>query len=1197
VFAARRETSTRPQTSSDPPARDELGTLRRLRGLLEVSRLSRGDADLDELLATTAATIGESLGFGTVAINLYRPAWDDFHVAAVHGNSAAREALLGTSRGAGTWEPLFAARFLRRGAYHIRNGEYDWSADPSATFVPDLEAVDDPDVWHPEDALFVPLTHSDGHLLGIVSVDEPRSRRRPSDEEIDVLVAVAAHAARAVEDAQSAAAEAQNRAALEHLHQISAHLNETLSVDAVLQSVADGISAALGFRNVCVALRDGDSFRPKAVTGWRASDPVASMLVSLDELRRLTEPRFEVEGCYLLPLADALQRVPSGGAVYQSQRNGHGPRAWARHWLLVPLEDPAGEVVGFVWADEPDDRLLPSREKLKVLRMFGNQAATALALAGQFEAIREGNDKRRALIASSPLAIFELDLDLVVRSWNPAAERMYGWAEREIVGQRYPLVEQHEIASVEALLQRVMAGERHHDEQFTRRRRDGSTIEVSASAAPLRNQKDEIVGVTIVHADITDRVQAQRELAARHRELEALHDTTIALLERFDLESVLRTIVGRASELLGASCAALYLTDGDDLVRRVGDHPFAERIRKGQGLAGRVWESGESGTIEDYRTWPGRLSTEVELETYAAAGAPLRSAEEVVGVLAVIHDTPERRIEPAELELLERLGRLASLAVENARLYDDAQRELQERRLAETALRKSEELYRRVVDSSHDVITLLAPDGTVRFASASAEGVLGYASAELEGKALGTLVHPDDLGFAQAAVGAALTGSSESTVARVRHRDGHWVEMEGIAGPVLDESGQPEMILTISRDVTERRRAEERRAELEEQLRQSQKMEAVGRLAGGIAHDFNNLLTAIGGYGELALAALDEEHERPRHDVEQILKSAARARDLTRQLLAFSRKQVLQPRVVSLNEIVDGLVPMLARLIGADIELVTRADEGLGVTKADPSQLEQVLLNLALNARDAMPGGGRLTIETANAELDDEYASRHLGAAPGSYVVLAVSDTGHGMTEDVRAQVFEPFFTTKGPTEGTGLGLATVYGIVKQSAGYVWVYSEPGHGSTFKVYLPRAADPAESTGPKREAPAPARGSETVLLVEDEDVVRALVREILESFGYDVLEAPDGAAALETSSAHDGPIDLVLTDVVMPGMGGPELISRLRGKRPDAKVVFTSGYSEDAIANDGVLHPGARFLEKPFTAATLAETVRGALDAA
>ena len=407
------------------------------------------------------------------------------------------------------------------------------------------------------------------------------------------------------------------------------------------------------------------------------------------------------------------------------------------------------------------------------------------------------------------------------------------------------------------------------------------------------------------------------------------------------------------------------------------------------------------------------------------------------------------------------------------------------------------------------------------------------------------------------------------------------------AGPIRDRKGKVVAGLVIFDDVTERRH-------LEQQLRQSQRMEAVGRLAGGIAHDFNNLLTVIVGQSEVMLEGFGP-NDPLREPVQQIDASAQRAAELTKQLLAFSRKQVLQPKVLDLSAIVADLGKMLHRLIGEDVELITRLNSSLGRVKADPGQIEQIILNLAINARDAMPKGGRLTIETNNASLDDQYANQHTDVRPGAYVMLAVSDTGIGMDKETQSRIFEPFFTTKEQGKGTGLGLATVYGIVKQSEGHIWVYSEPGRGTTFKVYLPRVEAPAEIRPRSLDRSEPAIGSETVLVVEDDPAARRLVRQVMSSAGYIVMECKDADQALSMSSSYSGTIHLMITDVIMPGASGRELAQKITALRTGIRVLFMSGYTDNAIVHHGVLDEDVAFIEKPFTPAKLLRKARDVLD--
>jgi len=417
-----------------------------------------------------------------------------------------------------------------------------------------------------------------------------------------------------------------------------------------------------------------------------------------------------------------------------------------------------------------------------------------------------------------------------------------------------------------------------------------------------------------------------------------------------------------------------------------------------------------------------------------------------------------------------------------------------------------------------------------------------------------------------------------------KRKDGRLLQVQLSVRAVRNAAGQVDYYETFVRDVTDQRR-------LQQQLTQSQKMEAIGRLAGGVAHDFNNLLTVITSYSDLVFQDLPPDDPR-RDDVDQVRKAADGAAALTRQLLAFSRQQVLEPKVIDLNSVVDNLKKILQRVIGEDVELTTVLAAELGAVKADVSQIEQILMNLAVNARDAMPTGGQLTIETSNVDYDPERQQRADGSR--NFVMLAVTDTGTGMDEATKAKIFEPFFTTKQPGKGTGLGLATVYAIVTQAGGFIWVYSELGHGTSFKIYLPQV-DAVPTTAAVARVDLP-RGTETVLLVEDAAAVRAVARQVLQRQGYRVLEAADGEDALYLAARHQGTIDLVLTDVVMPRAGGRELAERLLAVRPDTRVLYMSGYTDDSVVRHGILEGGVAYLQKPFSPEGLARKVRDVLDA-
>jgi two-component system, cell cycle sensor histidine kinase and response regulator CckA len=504
-----------------------------------------------------------------------------------------------------------------------------------------------------------------------------------------------------------------------------------------------------------------------------------------------------------------------------------------------------------------------------------------------------------------------------------------------------------------------------------------------------------------------------------------------------------------------------------------------------------------------------------------------------------------------------------------------------ERKQAEVALRESEERYRGLINSAFDGV-VVHQNGIVLGVNRAYAEMLGYEIEELIGRNILALTPPEQRDF----VASEIEHDQSLYEALGLKKDGTRINIEVSATKCIYEGKQAR--LAAVRDVTERK-------QLEEQLRQSQKLEAIGQLAGGIAHDFNNLLTAINGYSELTLRRLQAD-DPLQQNIKEIMKAGERAAALTRHLLAFSRKQVLQPKVLDLNAVVSELEKMLQRLIGEDIEMRTVLGTEIGSVRADPGQIEQIIMNLVVNARDAMPHGGKLTIETENVSLDESYAKNHIAVTPGPYVMLAVSDTGMGMADETRARIFEPFFTTKEVGKGTGLGLSTVYGIVKQSGGNIWVYSEVGRGTTFKIYLPRVDEGAEEYKRSAEAEGAVRGAETVLLTEDEEIVRKLARQVLELYGYRVLEAANGGTALLICERHAGPIHLLITDVVMPEMSGRELADRLAGLRPEMKVLYMSGYTDNAIVHHGVLDESANFIQKPFSTDALARKVREVLDA-
>jgi len=508
---------------------------------------------------------------------------------------------------------------------------------------------------------------------------------------------------------------------------------------------------------------------------------------------------------------------------------------------------------------------------------------------------------------------------------------------------------------------------------------------------------------------------------------------------------------------------------------------------------------------------------------------------------------------------------------------------------------EQEELFRLISENAADMIAVVDTAGGRVYNSPSYEKVLGYSPAELKLTPAFEQIHPDDRQkVMDAANEAKQSGIGRPLEYRIRHKNGTWRIFESTASAIRNHRGEIEKLVIVNRDITERKQTEEALQRSEMQLRQAQKMEAVGRLSGGVAHDFNNLLSVIIGYSDQLETSLPAQSPLLT-SVEEIRKAGHRAATLTRQLLSFSRQQIVERKVLDLNAVVFNLGGMLKRLIGQDIKLVTVLDPALGKVKADQGQLEQVIINLVVNARDAMPHGGRLAIETKNAVLDEFSADHFHDVQPGHYTVLTVSDSGVGMDAETQSHIFEPFFTTKDLGKGTGLGLATVYGIVKQSGGDVSVRSLPGEGATFRIYLPRVDGIVQTAKPEAPSMTSTEGSETILLVEDEESIRKLISDLLAQNGYKILAAKNGTEALEIGRRHSGPVHLLLTDVAMEGMSGPELAKQLSGFRSEARVLFMSGYADRSLSQQSSDLPETFFLQKPFTREGLMRKVRQCLD--
>ncbi len=547
---------------------------------------------------------------------------------------------------------------------------------------------------------------------------------------------------------------------------------------------------------------------------------------------------------------------------------------------------------------------------------------------------------------------------------------------------------------------------------------------------------------------------------------------------------------------------------------------------------------------------------------------PIKQGASVMGVLNLYLDEG-RVLSRTEIEFIETVALIVAET------------------LAMKKLAESEHLITMAVEQSGEGVMIADGNGIIEYTNPALDRMTGYTKRELIGSPLSAHIGPGELtGPGQENI---LDGTIRAGVGKSRGKDGLEYLAHITVIPVRDEAGTVAKFVSIRRDITNERR-------LEEQLAQAQKMELIGRLAGGIAHDFNNYMTAILGYSGIVMKGLKEDSPA-RKGLETMINSAKMAANLTRQLLAFSRKQVIRPEVLNLNEVIRNMEKMLRRVTGEAIEFEFIAAPDLGNVKVDSGQIEQVLMNLVVNAKDAMPGGGRLVLETANVVLDEAYAKNHIGAAAGEHVMLAVSDTGHGMTDEIKAHLFEPFFTTKEKGKGTGLGLAMVHGIVKQNNGHINVYSEYGSGTLFRIYLPRVQEQAEPTVPERKLADLPRGIETILVVEDQDAVRQVATDILSGLGYTVMEAKDGMDALALCERYHGRIHLLLTDVIMPKMGGRDLTEKISALHPGIKVLYMSGYTDDTIAYHGILDRSIELIHKPFTESTLAKSVRQVLDGA
>jgi PAS domain S-box-containing protein len=780
--------------------------------------------------------------------------------------------------------------------------------------------------------------------------------------------------------------------------------------------------------------------------------------------------------------------------------------------------------------------------------------------------------------------ILTIDRRGQILTLNPAAEKLFGLRAAEVVNQPITmlLAEPPSQCRPSQLSESLPAGSilglAAGAREVIGRRKNGDTFSVELTGSGV-NLGDDSSSVIFVR-DVSKRKRAQRYLIAHYA-------ATCILAEANTLADALPRLVQTICEALQWEAGAYWSVDRESGVALCGKvyqtprsaftlTPHTEPLacKPDQGLPGRVWATGEPAWVEDISGCENcpcqALSSTLQL--HGAFGFPILLGEEVCGVMTFFSARKQKRDQQL-LDILVELGKQLDRFV--ARKRD------------EEMLRDTTQTLKALVYAAPVAIHITDLEGKVQLWNPTAERIFGWTAAEIMGQTLPAIQGDRDAAGENQSLIAQHSGSRHGSPIRCPRKDGTVIEVNLSTAQLVDAAGTVLGVLSIRMDLTQQKK-------LEDQLRQAHKMEAVGQLAGGVAHDFNNLLTVIMGYSEEMIEKLRPE-DPMRALLQEVHKAGERAAGLTRQLLAFSRKQILQPRVLDLNELVANVQKMLGRLIGEDIQLSINLAPGLGRVKADPGQIEQILINLAVNARDAMPTGGKLSIETNNVVIDEGQALTCAELPPGRYVRLVVGDTGCGMDVRTLDHMFEPFFTTKELGKGTGLGLATVYGIIKQSGGHVRASSELGKGASFEIYLPTIEASVAERGPSLYRLAAPGGNETVLLVEDEDGLRGLTSQVLQTHGYTVLEANNGVEALRITEKAEVAVDLLLTDVVMPRLGGRALAEAIASRYPKANVLYISGYTDDAVIRNGVFQAENEFLQKPFTMDAMLRKVREVLD--
>lgn len=842
---------------------------------------------------------------------------------------------------------------------------------------------------------------------------------------------------------------------------------------------------------------------------------------------------------------------------------------------------------------------------LRLAEQIADQIAGAIANARLYdelrmseEALQESRDRVSTIFDIAEDAIVSIDDDQRITLFNRGAERIFGYPAEEVLDSPIDILLPSRLSEahrqhIQQFVDSPSASKRMMDEREGRIigvRKDGSEFlaEASISRVELNGKKT----FTAILRDVTERIETEKQVKNLAHQHAALAEIGRIIGLSLDIDEVYEPFALEVEKLIPFDRVTIDVVDHERGVVILAYHTGMDVPTRNRGdaysLAGTSTEraihtqAGVLINVNDINKLTNEfpaLSPGFEAGIRSFMTLPLISRGEVIGGLH-LRSKKQDAYDEKDFALAQRIADQIAGAIANSQLYEESHRAME-------ALKETEEKYRALVENANDAIVVLQ-DGKTVYRNPLLERALGYTLDESGEQSFLDLVAPEDRERVNGYYQQLLRGEDAPDQYEVRlvTRDGQRVVME--AKPRIIEYGGRPATLVVMRDVTERNL-------LQQQLLHSQKMEAIGTLAGGVAHDFNNMLSAIMSYTQLASAKAPSDGPIIGY-LEEVQKAAERSANLTRQLLAFSRQHIAEPRILNLNRVLTGIEKMLRRLISEDIELITEADENLGSVIADPGQLEQVLMNLVVNARDAMPNGGRLIIETANDSLDESFVSQYPDLIAGDYVTLCISDTGVGMTEEIKSRIFEPFFTTKEVDQGTGLGLSTCYGIVSQIGGRIIVESEPGHGATFKIYLPRVFEDSVDVHDSNASDNLPTGSERVLVVEDELSLRKVTADVLREQGYTVLEAESGEDALALAELPDaGLIDLLVTDLIMPGMDGKALAGRIKQLNSGTKILYTSGYASDSRIRQEVSQEGTEFMPKPFTPTILANTVRRLLD--